>query len=62
MIDGEQDTIVYEILDYSVSLQYASEKLAEGFHVSTLIFTKDKPKTLLETVKQPEEIPLLGLI
>ena len=64
MIDGEQDIIVYEITDYSSSLVYASEKLSEGYHVTTLVFTKPLPKSLRLPAQEKEysHIPLLGVI
>jgi hypothetical protein len=63
MIDGEQDVIVYEIKDYTISLTYASEKLQEGYHVTTLVFTKPLPKTLKLPIKNNwQPIPLLGVI
>ena len=59
---GEEDTIVYDITDYTTSLIHASEMMSQGYHVTTLVFTRVKPRTLPETVKQPREIPLLGVI
>jgi len=59
---GEQDTIVYEITDYTTSLIHASEIMNRGYHVTTLVFTRVKPRTLPEAMKQPREIPLLGVI
>ena len=37
---AEEDTIVYEIKDYTQSLNYASEMMAQGYHVTTLVFKK----------------------
>jgi hypothetical protein len=59
---GEQDTIVYEITDYTISLIHASEMMSQGYHVTTLVFTRVKPRTLPEAVRQPQEMPLLGVI
>jgi len=58
----DKDIEVYEITDYSLSLEHAIKMMEDGFSVQTLIFKKEKSKTLPETVKQPEEIPLLGVI
>jgi len=64
MIDGEQDIQVYQISDFSLSLEYSMEMLEKGYHVDTLIFKKEQPKkiTLSEEKTPVEEIPLLGLI
>jgi hypothetical protein len=40
---SEQDTIVYQITDYTKSLSYASEMMERGYHVTTLIFKKGEP-------------------
>jgi len=40
---GEEDAIVYEIIDYTTSLVHASEMMAQGYHVTTLIFKKELP-------------------
>ncbi len=50
MNHGEQDTIVYQISDYTQSLLYAQEMEAKGYHVEALIFKKEKPKNILVQV------------
>jgi len=59
---GEEDTIVYDITDYTASSIHASEMMSQGYHVTSMVFTRVKPRTLPETVRQPQEIPLLGVI
>jgi hypothetical protein len=39
-----EDTIVYEISDYTLSLEYAQDMIKKGYHVKTLIFVKEEPK------------------
>jgi hypothetical protein len=39
-----EETIVYEISDYALSLEYAQEMMKQGYHVKTLIYQKEKPQ------------------
>jgi hypothetical protein len=39
----EQETIVYSIEDYTTSLSYAYDMMKQGYHVTTLVFTKKTP-------------------
>jgi hypothetical protein len=45
VIDGEQDTVVYQISDYTNSLLYAQEMEEKGYHVEALVFKKGQPTT-----------------
>ena len=38
------ETIVYEIVDYTRSLEYAYEMLSRGWHVTSLTFSKELPR------------------
>lgn len=38
------DTIVYEIVDYTTSLEHAYEMLQKGWHVTSLTFSKELPR------------------
>jgi len=40
---GEEDTIVYDITDYPISLIHASEMMSQGYHVTTLFLREDNP-------------------
>jgi hypothetical protein len=50
MIEGEQDTVVYAVTDYTLSLLYAQEMQEKGFHVEALVFKKEKTKNILVQV------------
>ena len=40
---GEEDTVVYQISDFSTSLLYAQDMEAKGYHVDALVFKKGQP-------------------